>query len=68
MDWQQTLLIVASDHGNVEDCSTRKHTENKALTILAGGHSDRYAQRIHRLDSFADLIAGFLDENKTPHS
>jgi hypothetical protein len=68
MDWQETLLIVASDHGNVEDCSTRKHTENPALTILAGGHSDRYAQRIHRLDSFADLIAGFLDENKTPHS
>ena len=68
MDWRETLLIVASDHGNVEDCSTRKHTENRALTILVGGHSGHYAQRIHRLDSFADLIAEFLAENRTDRS
>ncbi|RME60319.1 MAG: hypothetical protein D6790_09500, partial [Caldilineae bacterium] len=32
----ETLIIIGSDHGNVEDCSTRKHTENPALTILLG--------------------------------
>lgn len=60
MDWQQTLLIVASDHGNIEDCSTRKHTENPALTLLIGGPSHRYAHRIHRLDDFAPVIIDFL--------
>jgi hypothetical protein len=65
MDWQQTLLIVASDHGNVEDCSTRKHTENKALTILVGSRAAAYAQRVHRLDNFADIVVDFLDEKDT---
>ena len=65
MDWQQTLLIIASDHGNVEDCSTRKHTENKALTILVGSRAAAYAQRVHRLDNFADIVADFLDEKDT---
>ena len=64
MDWQDTLLIIASDHGNVEDCSTRKHTENRALTVLVGSHAAAYSQRVHRLDSFADIVADFLDEKK----
>ena len=63
MDWQETLLIVTSDHGNVEDCSIRKHTENRALTLLVGGHSSRYAQRIRQLDDFADVVADFLGES-----
>ena len=62
MDWQETLLIVASDHGNVEDCTIRKHTENQALTVLVGAHATAYAQRVQRLDDFADVIADFLDE------
>jgi len=62
MDWQETLLIVASDHGNVEDCTIRKHTENQALTVLVGGRAAVYAQRVHRLDNFADIVADFLDE------
>ena len=62
MDWQETLLIIASDHGNVEDCTIRKHTENQALTVLVGGRAAAYAQRIHRLDNFVDIVADFLDE------
>ena len=62
MDWQETLLIVASDHGNVEDCTIRKHTENQALTVLVGGRAAAYAQRVHRLDNFADIVADFMDE------
>ena len=65
MDWGNTLLIVASDHGNVEDCSTRKHTDNPALTILVGGPASSYAHRIQRLDSFAGVVADFLNGNKT---
>ena len=62
MEWQETLLIVASDHGNVEDCTIRKHTENQALTVLVGGRASAYARRVQRLDNFADIVADFLDE------
>ncbi len=65
MDWQETLLIVASDHGNVEDCSIRKHTENCALTVLVGARAAAFAKRVQRLDNFADIITDFLDE-KSP--
>lgn len=63
MDWQETLLVVASDHGNVEDCSSRKHTENRALTLLIGGESGQYAERINSLEDFVDVITEFLGEN-----
>ncbi len=59
-DWQQTLLIISSDHGNIEDCSLRTHTENPALTLLYGAQSGPYADRIHRLDDFAGVVEDFL--------
>lgn len=59
-DLDQTMIIVSSDHGNVEDCSDRKHTENPALTLLLGAGRDAYADRIHQLDDFAPVIVDFL--------
>jgi len=59
-NWEETLLIIGSDHGNVEDCSRRTHTQNPALTLLYGAESARLADRIHRLDDFAALIQDFL--------
>lgn len=59
-DWEETLLIIGSDHGNLEDCSLRTHTENPALTLLYGAQSGPYAPRIQGLDDFADLIVDFL--------
>ncbi len=59
-DWEQTLLIIGSDHGNVEDCSLRTHTENPALTLLYGADSEQLAGRIHGLDDFAAVIEEFL--------
>ncbi|MBX3000961.1 MAG: alkaline phosphatase family protein [Caldilineaceae bacterium] len=59
-DLDETMIIVGSDHGNVEDCSDRKHTDNPALTLLLGAGRDTYADRIHRLDDFAPVIVDFL--------
>ena len=59
-NWEKTLLIISSDHGNIEDCGVRTHTENPALTLLYGAQSSRFAQRIHGLDDFADVIEDFL--------
>jgi 2,3-bisphosphoglycerate-independent phosphoglycerate mutase len=59
-DWAETLLIISSDHGNVENCSLRTHTENPALTLLYGADSARSAERVHGLDDFALTIQEFL--------
>jgi 2,3-bisphosphoglycerate-independent phosphoglycerate mutase len=59
-DLANTLIIISSDHGNIEDCSHGKHTENLALTLLLGAARPAYADRIHRLDDFAPVIIDFL--------
>jgi hypothetical protein len=59
-DLEETMVIVASDHGNMEDCSHSKHTENAALTLVMGAERQAAAQRIHALTDFAPVILDFL--------
>ena len=59
-DLRNTLIIVAADHGNVEECNHGKHTTNPALTLLLGAEHDVYATRIQRLDDFVSAIITFL--------
>jgi 2,3-bisphosphoglycerate-independent phosphoglycerate mutase len=55
-----TLLVVASDHGNIEDV-TREHTLNPALGLLVGpGHRD-VARDIHQLRDVPHAILRALD-------
>lgn len=56
----ETLIIVSSDHGNVEDCSHGKHTQNPALTLLVGAERHRYAAQIETIADFAGVIEAFL--------
>jgi hypothetical protein len=62
-DLANTLIIVSSDHGNVEDCSHGKHTENPALTLLIGAPQLQYAQRIRGLDDLVSVILDYLRAN-----
>lgn len=59
-DLTQTLIIVTSDHGNVEDCSHGKHTENPALTLLLGAQRQHFAGEISALTDFFPVIEAFL--------
>lgn len=56
----ETMIIVTSDHGNVEDCSHGKHTENPVLTLLLGAGRQQGAARVRSLTDFAALIEDFL--------
>jgi len=41
-DWHETdLLLITSDHGNLEDLSTRRHTANAVPLLLVGGEKIR---------------------------
>ena len=56
----ETLIIVSSDHGNVEECSHGKHTENPALTLLLGAGRATYAAQVQGIDDFVGIILDFL--------
>ena len=52
--------MVSSDHGNVEDCSHGKHTDNPVLTLLLGAQRQQYAAQIQALTDFVPVIEDFL--------
>ncbi len=58
----ETLIIVSSDHGNVEDCSHGKHTDNLVFTLLLGAGRKEAATRLQSLTDFVPLIEAFLED------
>ncbi len=60
IDGSETLVLVCSDHGNLEDCSHRGHTTHPALTVLIGRHLRDLVAGIRRLDDLAPAILAYL--------
>lgn len=60
--WQDEhgLLIITSDHGNLEDKSLTSHTRNPVPTILMGRDHARWATEIHDLTDIARVVRQFL--------
>jgi hypothetical protein len=59
-DDQAGMLIITSDHGNIEEKNHRQHTRNPVPTILVGaGHAD-LAQDIHNLADIASVVRQVL--------
>ncbi|MBE7412277.1 MAG: metalloenzyme [Leptospiraceae bacterium] len=56
-------LIVTSDHGNLEDLSTNKHTSNLVPTILFGKYSDSMSKKIKSLYDIVPEIYSVFDLN-----
>ncbi len=52
---QKTLVLVFSDHGNMEDLSTRKHTDAPALGLAFGAEHYR-AAKLRTLTDIAPFI------------
>jgi 2,3-bisphosphoglycerate-independent phosphoglycerate mutase len=46
LDVENTLLFLTSDHGNVEDLSTRTHTRNPVPAILYGARHQEIARAL----------------------
>ena len=55
----ETLLIIASDHGNIEEI-TQGHTRNPILVILAGPGARELGQGSTSITDVAGLILGAL--------
>jgi len=58
LDLDRTTVILTSDHGNIEDLSTRSHTLNAVPTLVWGAHRHRVAGQIR---SLADITPSIID-------
>jgi 2,3-bisphosphoglycerate-independent phosphoglycerate mutase len=61
--WDEThgLLIITSDHGNIEEKNHRQHTRNPVPTILFGRNHSVYAYHIRMLDDVAGVVRRHLN-------
>jgi hypothetical protein len=59
-----TLLVVASDHGNIEDV-TKGHTHNPVLGMVAGPGSWELARTASGITDIPDLILRALERERS---
>jgi len=62
IDLHHTSVILTSDHGNIEDLSSRNHTLNPIPTIVWGANKERIANRIENLADITPAIVEALTE------
>ncbi len=60
IDLDRTSVILTSDHGNIEDLSSRNHTLNPVPTIVWGANKERIALRIKTLADITPAIVETL--------
>jgi 2,3-bisphosphoglycerate-independent phosphoglycerate mutase len=62
LDLSRTTVILTSDHGNVEDLSTRNHTLNEVPTLLWGPRREEARGLIRSLSDITPTIVGLLEQ------
>lgn len=60
LDLERTTVILTSDHGNIEDLSSRNHTLHAVPTIVWGLQRERIAARIKNLADITPAIVALL--------
>jgi 2,3-bisphosphoglycerate-independent phosphoglycerate mutase len=68
IDLGRTSVILTSDHGNIEDLSSRNHTLNAVPTIVWGVNRERIASRIKSLADITPAIVETLAEKAAAHT
>jgi predicted AlkP superfamily pyrophosphatase or phosphodiesterase len=56
LDKDKTTIIICSDHGNLEDLSTKTHTRNPALTITAGKNAKEIFNTVKDISQIKSAI------------
>jgi bisphosphoglycerate-independent phosphoglycerate mutase (AlkP superfamily) len=59
-DRENGLLIITSDHGNIEEKDHRQHSRNPVPTILFGRDHAHLAGQIHTLADIAPVVRTVL--------
>ena len=53
---EDTLVLLSSDHGNIEDLSTKRHTTNPVPLMAWGRDGARVLEQVERLDQVTPAI------------
>ncbi len=62
-DDTSSTFVLVSDHGNIEDLSTKSHTRNRVPCIVAGRHRTKVAERLTNLMHITPTILRLLQES-----
>ena len=57
---EESVVIVTSDHGNIEDLSVKTHTRNRVMTLLWGRGSESVKDEIRTLEDIAPAVVRLL--------
>ena len=57
-DLERQTVVITSDHGNIEDATTRSHTINPVATLVFGSAREHIASRV---ESIADITPAIVD-------
>ncbi len=60
IDLSDTILLVTSDHGNMEDISVKGHTRNPVMTMLWGAHRTEIAATLGSILDIAPALYEYL--------
>lgn len=60
-DDKQDILLMISDHGNIEDLSVRTHTRNPVPLIMIGKDREYFSSRIKNLTHITPAILSYFD-------
>jgi hypothetical protein len=66
VDRSHTLLLVTSDHGNVEDLSVKTHTRNRVPTLAWGKRSDRVLENVRAITDITPAVLALLQDAQPP--
>ena len=66
VDLARTTVVLTSDHGNVEDLSTRNHTLNLVPTLAWGPARARVARRVRTLADITPAVIEILTSGEAP--
>jgi 2,3-bisphosphoglycerate-independent phosphoglycerate mutase len=65
IDLEETLVLLTSDHGNLEDGRTNAHTLNPVPALLAGAGREEVAARLGALTDVAPACLDVLSAGRT---
>ena len=61
-DERDSLLVIISDHGNIEDLTTKTHTRNSVPCITYGKGHKEFAGKIRNLTHLAPTLVKLFDD------
>jgi bisphosphoglycerate-independent phosphoglycerate mutase (AlkP superfamily) len=59
-DLSRLTVVLTSDHGNIEDLSSRSHTLNPVATLAFGAAREHIASRVRSLTDITPAIVEAL--------